>query len=152
MQNFGSNNYTTYLLLPEGYDYKELQSQLPDFLDRHLQPTNNGRMPSEYNYLTLWPLTSIHLHSHLDSEVEANGDIAYIYIYTVIALFILVIACINFMNLSTARSSKRAQEVGLRKVMGAYKSVLVRQFMAESILFAVLGMGFAIILVLLFLP
>ncbi len=152
MQNYGSNNYTTYLLLPEGYDYKELQAQLPDFLDRHLQPTNNGRMPSEYNYLTLWPLTSIHLHSHLDSEVEANGDIAYIYIYTVIALFILVIACINFMNLSTARSSKRAQEVGLRKVMGAHKSVLVRQFMAESILFAILGMGFAIILVLMLLP
>ena len=152
MQSWGSNNYTTYLLLPEGYDYKKLQSQLPDFLDRHLQPTSNGRKPSEYNYLTLWPLTSIHLHSHLDSEVEANGDIAYVYIYTIIALFILVIACINFINLSTARSSKRAQEVGLRKVMGAYKSTLVRQFLVESVLFAILGMSLAIILVYWLLP
>ncbi len=152
MQNFGSNNYTTYLLLPDGYNYEKLQSQLPDFLDRHLQTTSSGVKPHQYNYLTLWPLTSIHLNSHLDSEVEANGDIAYVYIYTIIALFILVIACINFMNLSTARSSKRAQEVGLRKVMGAHKSVLVRQFMAESVLFAIFGMVLAILLVYLLLP
>ncbi len=147
MQNFGSNNYTTFLLLPEGYDYKELQAQLPDFLDRHLQPSSNGTMPHTYNYLTLWPITDIHLYSNLDSEVEANGNIAYVYVYTIIAIFILVIACINFMNLSTARSSKRAQEVGLRKVMGAHKMILFTQFIVESIIFAALGMGIAILLV-----
>jgi putative ABC transport system permease protein len=150
MQNWGSNNYTTYLLLPENYDYKEMQAQFPDFLDRH--QTHGERKPSEGNYLTLWPLTSIHLHSHLDSEVEPNGNIVYIYVYSIIALFILAIACINFMNLSTARSAKRAREVGLRKVMGAYRISLIRQFIIESIFFAVLGMILAVIIVVLSLP
>jgi len=152
MQNFGSNNYTTYLLLPEGYDYMDLQDQLPEFLERHLQTGGSGRTPSQYNFLKLWPLPDIHLYSHLDSEVEANGDISYVYIYSVIAIFILVIACINFMNLSTARSTKRAQEVGLRKVMGAHKTMLFRQFIIESILFASFGMGTAVLLVYLGLP
>jgi len=147
MQNWGSNNYSTFLLLPEGYDYMELQAQLPDFLDRH--QTVGERMPSEGNRLTLWPLTSIHLHSHLDSEVEANGNILYIYVYSIIALFILAIACINFMNLSTAQSIKRAKEVGLRKVLGAYRVALIRQFIIESVLFAILGMITAVVLVLL---
>lgn len=152
MQNFGSNNYTTYFLLPEGYDYMELQAQMGDFLDRHLQVSSNGTKPSQYNYLTLWPITDIHLYSHLDSEVEANGDINNVYIYTIIAIFILVIACINFMNLSTARSARRAQEVGLRKVMGAYRITLFRQFIVESILFAFIGMLFSIAIVALALP
>ena len=152
MRNFGSNNYATYLLLPEGYDYKELQADMGAFLNRHLNETDDGRMPEEYNRLTLLPITDIHLHSNLDSEVEANGDITYVYIYSIIATFILVIACINFMNLSTARSAKRAKEVGLRKVIGAYRTLLIRQFMVESMLFALFGVVFAAGIVLLVLP
>ena len=152
MNNWGSNNYSTYLLLPEGYDYMDLQAQLGGFLNKHLQPGSNGRKPAEYNQLTLWPITSIHLHSHLDSEIEANGDIAYVYTFTAIAFLFLVIACINFMNLSTARSVKRGKEVGLRKVMGAYRSMLIRQFLVESLLFAVISLVLALAMVSTLLP
>ncbi len=86
------------------------------------------------------------------SEIEPNGNIEYVYIYLAVALFILLIACINFMNLSTARSSLRSMEVGLRKVMGADKSLLIRQFMGESFVMTLLAMIFAILLVYLFLP
>jgi len=152
MGAWGSNNFATYLLLREGYPYLQLQDSLGGFLNKHLQPTSAGRMPSEYNKLTLWPLPSIHLTSHLDSELEANGDIAYVYLYTIVALFILVIACINFINLATARSAKRAREVGMRKVMGANRPMLIRQFIIESLVFAVLSLFLAVLMVYLVLP
>ena len=153
MQNYGSNNFATYLLLPEGYDYKDLQAQIPDFINRRLTSFGGpDREPSDVTMLNLWPLTDIHLHSNLDSEIEANGNIEYVYLYTAIALFILLIACINFMNLSTARSSKRAVEVGLRKVVGADRSSLIRQFIGESMILAVLGLAGAVLLVYLILP
>lgn len=153
MQNYGSNNFATYLLLPEGYDYQDLQAQIPDFINRRLTSFGGpDREPSDVTMLNLWPLTDIHLHSNLDSEIEANGNIEYVYIYTAIALFILLIACINFMNLSTARSSKRAVEVGLRKVVGADRSSLVKQFIGESMILAVLGLAGAVLLVYLILP
>lgn len=151
MQNWGSNNYATYVLLNESSKPADLQSKFPEFFDKHMEP-HQGRMPSERNRLHLMPVTDIHLHSHLDSEVEANSDIAYVYVYTIIALFILIIACINFMNLATARSAKRAKEVGLRKVMGAYRSGLIKQFIMESVIFAVLGLLVASFLVYIVLP
>ncbi len=147
MQNWGSNNYATYLLFPEGYDVAEFEEKIPGFIDKHFGLRESGELASKTNKLHLMPLTDIHLYSHLDSEIEANGDITYVYTYTIIALFILVIACINFMNLSTARSTKRAREVGVRKVMGAFRASLVKQFLAESMLVAllavVLALGFA---------
>ena len=152
MQNYGSNNFATYLLLPEGYDYQKLQPQLPDFIDRHMAANQQGVKASQGTQLNLWPLTDIHLHSNLDSEIEANGNIEYVYLYTAIALFILLIACINFMNLSTARSSKRAVEVGLRKVVGADRSSLIRQFIGESMILAILALIIAVLLVYLILP
>lgn len=152
MRAWGSNNFATYVRLREGYGYKEFESELANFLDKHLEPSGSGRMPSQYNKISVWPITDIHLHSHLDSELEANGDIAYVYLYTMIALFILVIACINFINLATARSAKRAREVGMRKVMGAVRPMLVRQFMAESIMYAVFALLLAVLLVNLVLP
>ena len=152
MSNWGSNNYSTYLLLPEGYNYMELQARLGGFLDTHLSMGSDGTKPSEYNELTLWPITDIHLHSHLDSEIGENGDITYIYIFTIIALLTLTIACINFMNLSTARSVKRGKEVGLRKVMGAFRTTIIRQFLMESILFAVISLALAVVIVHLMLP
>lgn len=152
MQNYGSNNFATYLLLPEGYDYQQLQTQLPEFIDRHMAASQHGVKASQGTQLNLWPLTDIHLHSNLDSEIEANGNIEYVYLYTAIALFILLIACINFMNLSTARSAKRAVEVGLRKVVGADRGSLVRQFIGESMILSIFALGGAVVLVSLILP
>lgn len=152
MKNFGSNNFATYLQLPEGYDYQRLQDQIAGFMDRNLAREGQDRPASEGTMLILQPLTDIHLHSNLDSEIEANSRIEYMYIYTAIALFILIIACINFMNLSTARSVKRAVEVGLRKVIGADRASLIRQFIGESMVMALLSLFLAILLVELILP
>jgi len=148
MSNYGSNNYATYLLFPEGYDIEEFKSQLPDFMEKHRGPTQSGVPVWNTNQLHMWPITDIHLHSNLDSEIEQNSDIAYIYIFTIIALLTLLIACINFMNLSTARSAKRSLEVGLRKVMGAYRIAVIRQFISESVIYSLLGLAFAVIIVL----
>jgi len=147
MRSWSSNNYATYLLLEENYDISRLKNQLDPFIDRHLA---SGL--SKETKLQLQKLTDIHLHSHLDSEIEANSDITYVYIFSVIAFFVLLIACINFMNLATARSSGRAKEVGLRKVVGAQRSQLIRQFLGESILTAVISLFIAIALVILVLP
>lgn len=145
--NWASNNYATYLLLPEDYDINRLKSQLDPFIDRHM---SEGRSAS--TKLELQPLTDIHLYSHLDSEIEANSDITYVYVFSIIALFILLIACVNFMNLSTARSAGRAREVGLRKVIGAQRPQLIRQFLSESIITAIISLLIALGVVLLVLP
>lgn len=147
MQNWGSNNYATYLLMPEDYDIIRLKSQLDPFIDRHL---SEGM--SERTKLELQALTDIHLYSHLDSEIEANSDMTYVYIFSIIAFFILLIACINFMNLATARSTQRAKEVGLRKVVGAQRTQLFQQFLSESMITAVLSLMIALGIVLLVLP
>ena len=88
--------------------------------------------------LFLQPVTEIYLHSSIGNEIAANGNITYLYILGFIAAFILIIACINFMNLSTARSQKRAKEVGVRKVMGAEKSSLIWQFLGESFMMCIM--------------
>lgn len=152
MQNFGSNNYSTFLLLEEGKTINDLKAGIPDFIDKYLGMNNDGEKASATNKLNFMPLTDIHLHSHLDSEIEANGDIKYVYTYIIIALFILVIACINFMNLSTARSMKRAKEVGVRKVMGAFRSSLIRQFITESVLLALVSAILAVGIVVVIMP
>ena len=147
LQDWASNNYATYLLLPEVYDINRLKSHLDAFIDRHMSEGMSKRTKLE-----LQPLTDIHLYSHLDSEIEANSDITYVYIFSIIALFILLIACVNFMNLATARSAGRAKEVGLRKVIGAQKAQLIRQFLSESIITAVISLLIALGIVLLILP
>jgi len=109
-----------------------------------------GEAADEYNIEMvpyLQPLASIHLHSNLLAELEPNSDISYIYIFSAVAVFILVIACINFMNLSTARSSKRSREVGMRKVSGATRDQLVWQFLSESLLLSFICMILAFVLV-----
>uniref|UniRef100_UPI00404A293D ABC transporter permease n=1 Tax=Fulvivirga sp. TaxID=1931237 RepID=UPI00404A293D len=152
MQQFGSNNFSTFLLLPKGVSPSEFEAGVPAFIDKHLGQSNDGNAASLTNKLHLMPLTDIHLHSHLDSEIEANGDIKYVYTYIIIALFILLIACINFMNLSTARSMKRAKEVGVRKVMGAFRTSLIRQFITESVLLATVSAILAVGIVVVVMP
>ncbi|GAA4325314.1 ABC transporter permease [Flaviaesturariibacter amylovorans] len=151
--NFGNNAFFTYLVLPAGYDPARLQAQFPAFQDRHLPSDDNGSIkPSKYSRLSLRALTDIHLHSHLDDEAEPNGDIKRVYIFSVIALFILLIACINYMNLSTARSLLRAREIGVRKVIGAQRKELIAQFLMESVLITLLATVIAVAATVLLLP
>lgn len=144
-----NNSFATYIILNEGFDYKKLQEKLPAFVTKHLYDDNEDHNRWEY---FLQPLTSIHLNSNLKGEFKANGSAAYVYIFSAIAFFVLIIACINFMNLTTAKSAKRAKEVGLRKVVGSVKSQLVRQFLSESIFLSFAALLFAILLVECFLP
>ncbi len=124
----------------------------PAFLDRHMGSPDNPTQPSTWTNLFLQPLTSIHLHSQLDSELEANGNITHVYIMGAIGVFLLLIACFNFINLSTARATSRGKEVGLRKVVGAFRQQLIVQHLSESILVALFAFLVAIVLVTLALP
>lgn len=148
-KNWGSNNYATYLLLPKNYHVENFLKAVPDFIGRH-HPDGKEAIPQ--TTLHLQRLTDIHLFSHLDSEIEANGNIAYVYIFSAIAFFLLLIACINFMNLATARSANRAKEVGLRKVVGADRRQLIRQFLGETVVMALLALLLAVVLVEVALP
>lgn len=136
-------NFPTYIVLQDGASPEALTAKFPAMIEKYIGPEIEkfiGVSFSEFletgNGLNvaLQPVQDIHLHSDLMGELGTNSDIKYIYIFSAIALFILLIACINFMNLSTARSANRAKEVGVRKVMGSLKKQLVYQFIAESTL------------------
>lgn len=150
--NWYNNSFFTYLQLPPHYPVQHLEARLPAFLDKYLPRDNNGMLPSKGSSLHLQPLTDIHLKSHLDAEAEENGDIKRVYIFSVIALFILLIACINYMNLSTARSTLRAREIGIRKVVGASKKELMMQFLSESVILCFMALLLAVVLLQLSLP
>ncbi|UCC80450.1 MAG: ABC transporter permease [Candidatus Zixiibacteriota bacterium] len=144
-------SYVTYLLLKENGDFKNLESKFPSFVDNHM-----GERLAAFgigmNYF-LQPLTSIHLYSDLEyDDFESAGNITYVYLFSGIALFILLIACFNFINLTTARASARAREVGLRKTLGAHKSKLILQFLCESIIFSVISILLAILILEMALP
>lgn len=142
-RNWGNNSFATYLLVSASFDKQRVESQLPAFLDKHMGAAMNdpdAEMPSTWTTLFLQKLTDIHLRSHLDSEIEANGNINTVYMMAVIGLFIILIACFNFINLSTARATKRAKEVGLRKVAGAFRSQLITQYLSESLLIAIFAL------------
>ncbi|HEV9037940.1 MAG TPA: ABC transporter permease [Puia sp.] len=128
------NDYYTYIRLKPGSDWHTLQARLPDFMDRHYNSFPAHKANKDYNLLQLFPLTDIHLDSHFDEEAEANGDGSSVSFLFLIAFFIAVIAWINYINLATARSLERAREVGVRKVLGALRTHLIRQFMVESLL------------------
>ncbi|GAA0541991.1 ABC transporter permease [Chitinophaga japonensis] len=145
--NWGNNTFSTFLLLPPHYNPEKLVRAFPAFQNKHIEPN-----ASKWSVLNLMKLTDIHLHSHLDAEMEANGDIRYVYFFSIIGIFILAIACINYMNLATARSAKRAKEVGMRKAVGAMRSQLIRQFLSESFLLIFIALAAAVIIVMLCLP
>lgn len=137
----------TYLLLAPGVEAETVNAKLPSFIEKHL-----GQPGVEEVTLRLQPIESIHLHSDLLFEVGENSDISYVYIFSSIALIILLVACINFMNLSTARFSHRAREVGVRKVVGAHRSQIVWQFLGESILLTAIATVVAMAAVAFLLP
>ena len=136
-----------YFLLREGVKPESLENKFIDFVKN-----DYSYSPHVQVRFFLTPLTDIHLKSFVEHEPEPQGNITYIKMFSIIALFILIIACINFMNLSTAKSSGRAKEVGIRKSVGSLKSQLVGQFLIESILFGFFAFLLGIILVIIFLP
>jgi putative ABC transport system permease protein len=141
----GDFNNFTYLLLAEGTEPRTLTAKFPPLVEEKIGRVLNivgGRV--EY---ILQPVTSIHLHSNLKGEMAGNSDIAYVYIFSAVALFILLLACINFMNLATARSANRAREVGMRKVHGAVKGRLVKQFLGEALIYSLFALLLSICLV-----
>jgi putative ABC transport system permease protein len=157
-----SHNFHTYLLLKPGSDYKQLEKNFEQYINKYVLPSvkqflkidNMDEFRKSGNTLdyTLIPLTKIHLHSDRSFELSAPGNIQYVYIFGAVALFILVIACINFMNLTTARSANRAKEVGIRKVLGTERKFLIFQFLTESTMMALLSLVLAIVIAYLVLP
>lgn len=149
--DFASNNmFYSYLLLAPGADPKKLESKFPAFVDKYAGKDLKAMGFYKKQFLT--PVKDIHLRSKTIRNVTPPGSMTYLYILASIAVFTLVIACINFMNLSTARSSKRSAEVGVRKVLGAEKQALIRQFLGESLLMALIAFAFALIITKLLIP
>ncbi|MFY0687546.1 MAG: ABC transporter permease [Cyclobacteriaceae bacterium] len=143
-----SFNFNTYLKLTPGTDPKTLEEKFPNVIETYIGPDIEQYMGQSMEdfYASgntagfeLFPLSKIHLQSDKLGELEANGSMQYVYIFGAIALFILILACINFMNLSTARSANRAKEVGVRKVMGAYREHLINQFLSEAFMITLIS-------------
>ena len=153
LTQWGGNFSYTYFLLREGGDTEALQSKLPAFLDKYIYDQFDFEVEDRFkNRILIQPLTKIHLHSHRNQELEMNNDMIVVILFSSIALLFLFIACINYMNLATARSGHRSREVGIRKVMGAQRRQLIKQFFGESIATTVLAMIISIVIVLVALP
>lgn len=160
--NYMSHNFQTYILLKEGAGYKAFEKNFPQVIDKYIFPqakqfmklTSMEDFKKSGNNLEyhLMPVTDIHLRSDRFPELGVNGSMQTVYIFSVVALFILLIACINFMNLSTARSANRSKEVGIRKVLGTNKNSLVWQFLTESTLMVFIALLIALLIAGLTLP
>ncbi len=140
----------TYVVVAEGVDHTALEESL-----RRVHSTHRGVPESddgiEAGY-RLQPLTAIHLYSNLEDELAPNGDVRYLYIFSALALLVLLVAGVNYVNLATARSARRAREVGIRKVVGAWRSQLVRQFLSEALVFGGISLLASMVLLLVFIP
>ena len=159
--NWLSENYNTYILVNKNASVKQMETQVDAMLDKYVGPELKSivgmdlpafKKSGGYVRGSLTPLTAIHLHSNKIGELNGNGNVQVVYIFSGIAILILLIACVNFMNLSTARSSNRAKEVGVRKVLGSLKKNLVQQFLTESILISMLSTALAVGIAWLLLP
>lgn len=160
--NYLSHNFHTYLLLQKDADYHALEQKFPEYINKYVLPQAQSFMQVKSmadfekagNKLvySLIPLTRVHLYSDWNLELSPGGSIQYVYIFSAVAFFILLIACINFMNLTTARSAGRAREVGIRKVLGTERKNLVFQFLTESTLMVFISLLLAIGIAALVLP
>ena len=142
--NWGFNSFSTYVMLPQNSSGDDFNQKLKGYLQKF-----GSEDPDE---LALQPLTDIHLFSNLGHDLRNRGDIKYVWIFSILAVFVLLIAGVNFMNLTTARSANRAKEVGLRKVVGADRSQLIRQFFGESVLMALFAFIAALFLLEILIP
>ncbi len=153
-----TNNYHTYIRVKQGTAVEKLEENMLSTIDRYLIPSlvDEGIAPEtkglEKLRFVLQPVTDIHLHSQGIYDNQAHGDIRTVWLFGIIALFILLIAAINFINLSTARSTNRAKEVGVRKVVGSRNYALVKQFLVESMLYCLFALAIGIMIVVLLLP
>ncbi|MCK5146282.1 ABC transporter permease [bacterium] len=145
IEESGPNSWNTYIQLPDKYNPDDLEKKFPGVIKKTLRKGSKD----EYH---LQSLTSIHLHSNINFEIEANSDIRYVYLFSAIAFFIMLIACLNYMNLATARASGRFKEIGIRKVVGAGRHNIIRQFLGESMIYTITALYIAIILAKLLLP
>ncbi len=146
--NWSISDYYTYIRLQAPEQVTAIEERIPALVEGLFEGQANR---SEYS-IRLRPLLDIHLYSHIEKEFRPNGNVAYIYILGVIAAFLLIIACFNYMNLSTARAVRRAREVGIRKVMGARRTQLIQQFLGESLLLALMAALLALLILSLVLP
>ena len=154
---WGSHCLFTYIVLPPDYSPARLESKFPDFIKRNLGEyiqLEYGKSIEEFfrnqnNLYEFWlqPIKDIHLNANINDNLPNKGNMNYVYIFSIIAIFILIIACINFINLSTAKSVNRANEIGLRKMIGSSKASIIRQFLTESILLSFISMLFAIFII-----
>ena len=156
-----SFNFNTYILLRKDADQKSVEAKFTEMFNKYMWPQAQQLMniteedfKKSGNYLkfSLMPLKDIHLHSDRIAELAPNSDIQRVYIFSFIAILILLIACVNFMNLSTARSANRAKEVGIRKVLGTQRSNLIWQFLTESVVMSLISFVLAVGIVLLLMP
>ncbi|PLX14858.1 MAG: hypothetical protein C0597_09455 [Marinilabiliales bacterium] len=150
MGSWGNFGVFTYLLLPEDLDYKEFELKIKEMYGNYMAEIFE-RMGISIEYI-LEPIADIHLRSTSGSEPEPTGSIAYVIIFGIVALFLILIAAMNYMNLATARSTKRAREVGLRKVVGSHRGGLILQFLTESTVLTFISLVLSLILVVLLLP
>jgi putative ABC transport system permease protein len=155
------SDYNTYVLFKNAADHKKLEAALPAFLNKYSGEQMQAQLKmsmaafekgGSFFRLNLTPLTDIHLKSNRTRELGPNGTVQYVYIFSAIALFILLIACVNFMNLSTARSANRAREVGVRKVLGSARKHLITQFLTESIMVTFVAASIALFSAVVLLP
>jgi putative ABC transport system permease protein len=155
---WGTSNYYTYVLLKPGADAAKFQSKLKLILTKYYLPMmlqNGDKEADQFTKkarLLAQPVTDIHLYSYNIDDGLEKGDIRFVWLFGAVACFILIIACINFINLSTAKSANRAKEVGLRKVVGSNRIGLIKQFLTESLLFSVLSFIMGIFVAAIFLP
>lgn len=148
-KDWGNNGPQTYLMLRKGTDAKTFEKKISRFLDVY----NKEQTPHSYVRLGTQRYRDVYLHSNFDKQGELSGGrIQYVQLFSIVAIFILLIACINFMNLTTARSVKRAKEIGIRKVVGAFRFALIRQFIGEALLISSIAVIISLVLAMLVLP
>jgi len=150
MGSWGNFGVFTYLMFPENFDVNDFETKMQGMYDEHMKSIF-GPLNIKIEYI-LEPIKKIHLYSTNPSEPEPTGSITYVYIFGIVALFLVLIAAMNYMNLATARSTRRAREVGLRKVAGSRRSTLIIQFLSESVVLTIISLIISIILLIVLLP
>jgi len=151
---WGTNNYSdnvtfTYFRTTENADIHNILTTLPSIIDKNLDARKDksiGRPPSDYVHFDIMKVPEIHLYSQKQAEAEPNGNILYIRIFSIVGFFILLIACINFINLNTARATQRAKEIGLKKVIGADRKLLIIQFFTETFFYIIVSTFAALVI------